>query len=611
MALVRWEPVTMNSAVRDEPPLRHSRPAPLRAASRWVPAMDLAETGTTTSCAPTCPACAEEDVTIEVEDRVLTVSGERKAEHEAAGGLPPRRAPFGAFRGRSRCPRASTPSAVPRRSTTACSRSASRSPRSASRARSPSTSAARQPDRGRGLAKADVAAGGRGGCERLQSPACRVRHPPARPGLAGPRRRPAPAHGEVRTPAFVPLATKADRQGPRAARGRRPRLRHGARQHVPPVPRPRATSASPASAGCTGSCAGTARSSPTRAASRSSPWATGRWPTRSRAARRSGADRAGAILAIEEEGVRFRSYLDGSERFMGPETSMEVQAALGSDIALVFDECTPFHANRDYTARSTERTHRWLRPLPGLARRARAGGQLVFGIVQGGVHEDLRRASAQKVARAASVDGIAIGGSLGRGQGADARGRRLGDRRSCRTSRKPRHLLGIGEVDDLMRGVELGIDTFDCAMPTRIGRHGMALVPDPERRWRVDLQGALQGLRRAAHGRLPVPGLRRGLQPRLPALPAQGSRADGDAARHAAQPGVRLPAHDRSAGGDPAGDVERGGRRRADRRGAGAFQKRGVSCESSSSSSRSPSIIDQTSGICSRSATMPKSTGSR
>src|SRR3954453_23338721 len=70
--------------------------------------------------------------------------------------------------------------------------------------------------------------------------------------------------------------------------------------------------------------------------------------------------RQSAILAIEEAGVRFRSYLDGSERFMGPETSMEVQAALGSDLALVFDECTPFHADRDYTARSTERTHRWL-----------------------------------------------------------------------------------------------------------------------------------------------------------------------------------------------------------------------------------------------------------
>ena len=98
---------------------------------------------------------------------------------------------------------------------------------------------------------------------------------------------------------------------------------------------------------------------------------------------------------------------------MGPEESMAVQAALGSDIALAFDECTPFHADRDYTARSTERTHRWLdRCLDWHAERGPAT-QAVFGIVQGGVHEDLRRESAEAVS-AAAVDGLAIGGTLGR-----------------------------------------------------------------------------------------------------------------------------------------------------------------------------------------------------
>jgi queuine tRNA-ribosyltransferase len=201
----------------------------------------------------------------------------------------------------------------------------------------------------------------------------------------------------------------------------------------------------------------------------------------------SSGERAGAIVAIAEEGVTFRSYLDGGKRFMGPETSMEVQAALGSDIALAFDECTPFHADRDYTARSTERTHRWLDRC--LAWHASHGpeGQAVYGIVQGGVHEDLRRASAQEVA-ARDTDGIAIGGSLGSEKAqmfevVEWTIEELPDDR-------PRHLLGIGEVDDLVRGVELGIDTFDCAMPTRIGRHGMALVPDPARRWRVDLAKA-------------------------------------------------------------------------------------------------------------------------
>jgi queuine tRNA-ribosyltransferase len=198
----------------------------------------------------------------------------------------------------------------------------------------------------------------------------------------------------------------------------------------------------------------------------------------------AGADRAGKILAIEEEGVTFRSYLDGTTHFMGPETSMAVQAALGSDIALVFDECTPFHATRDYTARSTERTHRWLDRC--LAWHAVHGPpeQVVYGIVQGGTDEDLRRASAQAVA-ARETGGIAIGGSLGADK--DQMYEVVEWALDELPEERPRHLLGIGDVDDLIRGAELGIDTFDCAMPTRLGRHGMAVVPDPAARWRIDL----------------------------------------------------------------------------------------------------------------------------
>jgi queuine tRNA-ribosyltransferase len=205
-------------------------------------------------------------------------------------------------------------------------------------------------------------------------------------------------------------------------------------------------------------------------------------------ARGSGSDREGAILAIEEEGVRFRSYVDGRERYLSPEGSMATQAALASDLALVFDECTPFHVDREYTQRSTERTHRWLERCLGWHAEHGPADQLVYGIVQGGVYEDLRRESTQTVA-ASACDGIAIGGSLGaeKAQMYEVVGyatRELGGEHE----RKPRHLLGIGEVDDLIRGVELGIDTFDCAMPTRLGRHGTALVPDPENRWRVDLK---------------------------------------------------------------------------------------------------------------------------
>jgi len=194
-----------------------------------------------------------------------------------------------------------------------------------------------------------------------------------------------------------------------------------------------------------------------------------------------------ATVQIAEAGVTFCSYLDGSARFLGPETSMAVQAALGSDIALVFDECTPFHGGRDYTARSTERTHRWLDRC--LTWHAEHGpeGQAVYGIVQGGVEEDLRRASAQAVA-ARATGGIAIGGTLGedKDQMFEVVRWTVEELDSAAPDR-PRHLLGIGDVDDLVRGVELGIDTFDCAMPTRIGRHGMAVVPDPAGRWRVDL----------------------------------------------------------------------------------------------------------------------------
>jgi queuine tRNA-ribosyltransferase len=198
-------------------------------------------------------------------------------------------------------------------------------------------------------------------------------------------------------------------------------------------------------------------------------------------------EREGAILEIGESGVRFRSYVDGRVRFMSPEDSMAIQAALGSDIALVFDECTPFHVDRDYTQRSTERTHRWLTRCLDWHSEHGSERQLVYGIVQGGVYEDLRRESARTVA-ASGCDGIAIGGSLG------AEKAQMYEVVSWATAElggeyehRPRHLLGIGEVDDLIAGVELGIDTFDCAMPTRLGRHGTALVPDPDARWRLDL----------------------------------------------------------------------------------------------------------------------------
>ncbi len=201
--------------------------------------------------------------------------------------------------------------------------------------------------------------------------------------------------------------------------------------------------------------------------------------------RRGGAGNHGSIIEIAEQGVRFRSYLDGVEKFMGPEESMQVQAALGSDIALAFDECTPYHADYDYTARSTERTHRWLDRCTHWHGVSAPASQALFGIVQGGVHEDLRRASAERVAKA-EIDGISIGGTLGR------------DKTEMRAVLDltvpllpvdaPKHLLGIGEPDDLLDGIALGIDLFDCAVPTRLGRHGTALAPLPDQRYRFDVR---------------------------------------------------------------------------------------------------------------------------
>jgi queuine tRNA-ribosyltransferase len=193
----------------------------------------------------------------------------------------------------------------------------------------------------------------------------------------------------------------------------------------------------------------------------------------------------GSKVEISEEGARFQSPHDGAELFISPEVSMSIQAQLGSDIALVFDECTPFHADRDYTARSTERTHRWLERCLAWHGDHGPERQAVFGIVQGGTHEDLRRESAQAVSEA-GVDGLAIGGTLGRDK--EEMAGVLAMTAPLLPEAAPKHLLGIGEVDDLLGGIALGLDVFDCAVPTRLARHGVALAPSPETRWRLDMR---------------------------------------------------------------------------------------------------------------------------
>ncbi len=293
------------------------------------------------------------------------------------------------------------------------------------------------------------------------------------------------AHGSIRTPAFIPLATKGTVRGLESSEvaGLGYELILGNTYHLFVSPGPDRIGA----AGGLHGFMGWERSLITDSGGfQVFSLAHGGVADEVKGSGRKGGDH-GSVVSIGEEGVRFRSYRDGTSLFISPEVSMQVQAALGSDIALVFDECTPFHADRDYTARSTERTHRWLDRCLDWHGENGPERQAVFGIVQGGVHEDLRRESAEYVS-AAGVDGLAIGGTLGRNK--DEMREVLAFTAPLLPEEAPKHLLGIGEVDDLLAGIALGLDVFDCAVPTRLSRHGVALVPDPENRFRLDLRKA-------------------------------------------------------------------------------------------------------------------------
>ncbi len=291
------------------------------------------------------------------------------------------------------------------------------------------------------------------------------------------------AHGPIETPAFIPLATKGTVRGLDSAEVAELgyQLILGNTYHLFVSPGPERIAA----AGGLHGFMGWERALITDSGGfQVFSLAHGGVANEVKGSGRSGGG-AGSKVEITEEGARFQSYRDGAELFISPEVSMSVQAALGSDIALVFDECTPFHAERDYTARSTERTHRWLGRCLAWHEENGPASQAVFGIVQGGVYEDLRRESAQAVSEA-GVDGLAIGGTLGRDK--EEMAAVLAMTAPLLPVEAPKHLLGIGEVDDLLGGIALGLDVFDCAVPTRLARHGVALAPSPETRWRLDMR---------------------------------------------------------------------------------------------------------------------------
>ena len=177
---------------------------------------------------------------------------------------------------------------------------------------------------------------------------------------------------------------------------------------------------------------------------------------------------------LSEEGVRFRSPVDGAEVFLSPERSMEVQRALDSDVAMVFDECTPYPASEEQARESMELSLRWAARSRD-AYDALPGTGTLFGIIQGGMHGSLRRQSLEGLERV-GFDGLAIGG-LSVGESEEERNRVLEGIVPLMPAGKPRYLMGVGFPEDIVESVYRGIDLFDCVIPTRHARNGHLFVP--------------------------------------------------------------------------------------------------------------------------------------
>lgn len=179
----------------------------------------------------------------------------------------------------------------------------------------------------------------------------------------------------------------------------------------------------------------------------------------------------GDLRKITEEGVEFRSHLDGSKQFLSPEKAIEIQMALGSDIVMAFDECIPYPCTYEYARKSAELTARWLKRCQ---KTLTSEKQALFGIVQGGMFKDLRQKSTREVT-AFDLPGYAIGG-LSVGEPKEIMYEVLDYTVPLLPEGKPRYLMGVGSPDALFEGVMRGIDMFDCVLPTRIARNGTALT---------------------------------------------------------------------------------------------------------------------------------------
>ena len=188
------------------------------------------------------------------------------------------------------------------------------------------------------------------------------------------------------------------------------------------------------------------------------------------------------LRKIKEEGVTFRSHIDGHKIFMGPEESMQIQSNLGSTIAMAFDECAPSKADRMYVQNSVERTTRWLQRCQAEMKRLNSledtvnPHQLLFGINQGAIYEDIRIEHAKRIAEM-DLDGYAVGG-LAVGEPTDVMYHIIEEVEPFMPKDKPRYLMGVGTPSNIIEAVARGVDMFDCVMPSRNARHGTVFTWD-------------------------------------------------------------------------------------------------------------------------------------
>ncbi len=192
------------------------------------------------------------------------------------------------------------------------------------------------------------------------------------------------------------------------------------------------------------------------------------------------------LRKLTPDGVWFQSHVDGTKMFMGPKESMAIQRTLESDIAMAFDECPPCPCPPEYACQAVERTLSW---AASCAQQPRAAGQLVFGIVQGGVHPELRERCAKGLLALGAFDGYAIGGvSVGEPEDLILPGVRMTV--DLLPRERPRYLMGVGQFWQMAEAVALGVDMFDCVMPTRLARHGTVFT----RRGRYSVRAAANRL---------------------------------------------------------------------------------------------------------------------